>query len=133
MLLVALTFAPPPPALAQSQPARPTGLTADAKNDTITLLWNQASGNVDRYQYQVNHNDTGTGKLTGWSPWADIPQSNGASTSHTFTGLAFGKEYRYKIRAVEGFGEGERRAASRPPPPPPGTWRPSFPTPGRRP
>ena len=48
----------------------------------------------------MNHNDTSTGKLTGWSPWAVIPNSNSSTESYTFTGLTAGKEYRYKIRAV---------------------------------
>ena len=96
---------PPPPTLeANSALARPTGLTATSQDDTVTLVWNQATDNVDRYEYQVNHNDTSTGRLSGWSGWAHIPDSNGATVSHTFTSLAKGKQYRYKIRAVQGEG-----------------------------
>ena len=105
LLVSALTFAPPPQILeANSPPARPTGLNATAQDDTILLKWEQA-GNVDRYEYQVNHNDTKTGKLTGWSAWADLVGSSQTNTSYTFTNLAKGKEYRYKIRAVEGQGQ----------------------------
>ena len=105
LLVSALTFAPPPQILeANSPPARPTGLNATAQDDTILLKWEQA-GNVDRYEYQVNHNDTKTGKLTGWSAWADLVGSSQSNTSYTFTNLAKGKEYRYKIRAVEGQGQ----------------------------
>ena len=105
LLVSALTFAPPPQILeANSPPSRPTGLNATAQDDTILLKWEQA-GNVDRYEYQVNHNNTKTGKLTGWSAWADLVGSSQTNTSYTFTNLAKGKEYRYKIRAVEGQGQ----------------------------
>ena len=48
----------------------------------------------------MNHNDTGTGNLTGWGAW----QSIGAATSHTIRGLSNGKEYRFKLRAVNAHG-----------------------------
>ena len=108
-LLLALIFALflPPTLDANSPPARPTGLNATAEDDTILLKWEQA-GNVDRYEYQVNHNDTKTGKLTGWSDWANLDGSSQTNTSYTFKGLAKGKEYRYKIRAVEGPADNEQ-------------------------
>ena len=107
-LLLALIFALflSLPLEANSPPARPTGLNATAQDDTILLKWEQA-GNVDRYEYQVNHNDTKTGKLTGWSAWANLDGSSQTNTSYTFTNLAKGKEYRYKIRAVEGPADNE--------------------------
>ena len=63
----------------------------------------------------MNHNDTSTGKLSGWSPWTIIPSSDSSTTSHTFTGLTAGKEYRYKIRAVT-MVEGQDDMASKPAP-----------------
>ena len=99
-----------PPALGQSNstPARPTGLTAEAGHLSVTLSWDDPGSSAISYQYRVNHNDTGTGKLSGWGSWQDItdPDKTGARFSHTITDLTAGKEYRYKIRAVEGLGEG---------------------------
>ena len=89
-------------------PARPTGLTATAGDQSVALSWNDpGNSSISGYEYQVNHTDTGTGNLSGWSAWADIPDSGSATTSHTFTGLTNGKEYRYKIRAVNTHGESE--------------------------
>ena len=97
---------PPPPILeAQSAPARPAGLTATPGDRSVALSWTDpGDSSITSYQYRVNHNDTGTGRLSGWSPWKDIPNSGSSTTSHTFTGLTNGKEYRYKILAVSANG-----------------------------
>ena len=112
-----------------SPPALPSGLAANAGDYSVTLSWtNPHNPSITRYEYQVNHNDTGTGNLTGWSQWAEIPGSHALTTSHTFSGLTTGKEYRYKIRAVNGEGESEPAPNADPwyisaspygPPPPP--------------
>ena len=109
-------FHPPPPTLeAQSAPARPTGLSATAGDHRVTLSWNDpGDSSITRYEYQVNHNATGTGNLTGWSRWADIPGSDASTISHAFTGLTNGKEYRYKIRAVSGNVESKPAPGAKP-------------------
>ena len=82
-------------------------MTAASGDQSVTLTWNDPSDStITRYEYRVNHNATGTGNLSGWSPWKDIPNSDSATTSHAFTGLTNGSEYRYKIRAVTEIGEG---------------------------
>ena len=93
---------------AQAQPAAaPTGLTATAGNGSVTLSWNDPSdSSITRYEYNLNHNDTSTGNLSGWGPWTVIPGAGASTTSHTFTGLTNGKEYRYHLRAVNGGGSG---------------------------
>ena len=98
---------PPPPILeAQSAPARPAGLTATPGDHSVTLSWTDPNdSSITSYQYRVNHNDTSTGRLSGWTPWKDIPNSGSSTTSHTFTGLTNGKEYRYQIRAAIEIGE----------------------------
>ena len=89
-------------------PLRPTGLAATAGDQSVTLTWNDPGNpSISGYEYQVNHDNTGTGNLSGWSAWADIPDSGSSTTSHAFTGLTSGKEYRYKIRAVNARGESE--------------------------
>ena len=97
----------PTPAPKPNPPAAPTGLTATPGNGSVTLSWNDPSdASITRYEYNVNHNDTSTGNLSGWGPWTVIPGAGASTTSHTFTGLTNGKEYRYHLRAVNGGGSG---------------------------
>ena len=133
LLLAVLVFTPAPPVLeAQAAPDRPTGLAAQAGDYSVTLTWNDpGDSSITRYEYQVNHNDTSTGNLSGWTQWADIPNSDASTTDHTFTGVTKGKEYRYKIRAVSANGESKpapgaapwyvNATPTAPPPPPPVT------------
>ena len=84
LLFAAQTFAPPPPTLeANSPPAAPTGLAAAAGDGSVTLTWAAAdpNDNVTYYEYNVNHNDTSTGNLSGWTPWATVPGSGVSTTS----------------------------------------------------
>ena len=93
----------PPPAV----PAAPTGLTATAGDASVTLAWDDPSDStITGYEYQVNHNDTSTGNLSGWGQWTAIPGSGAATTSHTLAGLTNGREYRYHLRAVNTGGPG---------------------------
>ncbi len=82
-------------------------MAASAGDHSVTLTWTDPSdSNITRYEYRVNHTDTGTGNLSGWSSWKNIPSSDSSTTTYAFTGLTNGKEYRYKIRAVVEIGEG---------------------------
>ena len=94
--LPALVTLPPTP------PAAPTGLGATAGgDDSVTLTWDDpADSGITGYEYQVNHNDTSTGKLSGWGAWQPIAGSGAATTSHTITGLTGGREYRFRLRAL---------------------------------
>ena len=116
LLLVVFTFTPPS-ALGQSEsaPARPSGLAAAAGDRSVILSWtNPNDASITAYQYQVNHNDTSTGKLSGWSQWADVPNSGAATASYTFNGLNNGSDYRYKIRAVNANGQSKPAPAADP-------------------
>ena len=85
-------------------PATPAGLTASAGNASATLDWKDpADSSITGYQYQVNHNNTSTGRFSGWGAWQSIANSAGA-TSHTVSGLANGSEYRFKLRALNAAG-----------------------------
>ena len=98
----------PTPTPEPSLPDAPAGLTATAGDGSVTLAWSDPSdSSITGYEYNVNHNDTGTGNLSGWGPWTAIADSDSATTSHTFTGLTNGKEYRYHLRAVNATGNGE--------------------------
>ena len=95
-------------------PAAPTGLTAVAGDSSVALAWSDpADSSITGYEYQVNHNDTATGNLSGWGSWQSIADSDADTTSHTITGLTNGKEYRYKLRAVNATGASKPAAAVR--------------------
>ena len=54
------------PVDASSPPAPPGGLSASAGDGSVTLSWSDPSdSSITGYQYQVNHNDTSTGNLSG--------------------------------------------------------------------
>ena len=89
------------------RPAAPSGLAAAGGDGSVTLSWsNPADSTITRYEYNVNHNDTGTGNFTGWSAWTPVPGSGATTTSYTITGLTNGKVYRYHLRAVNAGGAG---------------------------
>ena len=86
-------------------PAAPTGLSAAAGDASVTLSWSDPSDpGITGYAYQVNHNDTDTGKLTGWGDWTAIEGSGADTTSHAVEGLTNGREYRFRLRAVNDAG-----------------------------
>ena len=129
--------ASPPPA----PPAAPTGLTASAGDASVTLSWSDPSDDsITGYEYNVNHNATGTGNFSGWSPWQAIDGSGAATTSHTLTDLTNGREYRFHVRAVNADGAGAQAPDASPwfvsatpqevaePPPPPEPEPPAAPT-----
>ena len=103
-------------AIPDGPPAAPTGLAATAGDQSVTLSWNNpGDDSITKYEYNVNHNATGTGNFTGWSPWTDIPNSGKDTTSHQFTGLTNGREYRYHLRAVNNTGPSVGAPADGPP------------------
>ena len=113
LLVAALTLLP---AIAQAQtpPAAPTGLTATAGDGGVTLSWNNpGDSTITGYEYQVNHNDTGTGNLSGWGAWQSIG-GNADTTSYTINGLTNGREYRYRLRAVNASGAGQQAPNTHP-------------------
>ena len=86
-------------------PAAPTGFTATAGDGSVTLSWDDpADSSIAWYEYNVNHNDTSTGNLSGWSPWTQIAGSDASTVSHVIGGLTNGREYRYHLRAVNSVG-----------------------------
>ena len=88
-------------------PAAPAGLTARAGDGSVTLVWDDpGDSSITGYEYNVNHNATGSGNFSGWTPWTAILNSGADTTSHTFNGLTNGREYRYHLRAVNDAGPG---------------------------
>jgi len=76
-------------------PAKPTGLTATAGLDQVTLTWADPSNkDITNYEYRQKE---GSG---AWGNWQDILTSNTDTTSHTVTGLKAVTSYSFQIRAV---------------------------------
>ena len=103
-------------AVPNAPPDAPTGLAAAAGVRSVTLTWNNpGDSSITYYEYNVNHNATGTGNFTGWTPWTAVPDSDANTTSVTFNNLAGGREYRYHLRAVNAHGASVGAPASGPP------------------
>ena len=78
-------------------PSAPRNISARPGNTGATLSWDRPA-NYDQvwasdYQYRQR---AGSG---AWTTWAVIPGSDGATTSHTFTGLTNQTEYTFEVRA----------------------------------
>ena len=87
-----------------SPPAAPAGLTASASDGRILLTWDDpADTSIWGYEYQINHNDTSTGNLSGWGPWQRIG-TGWATVNHMIGGLTNGREYRFHLRALNFVG-----------------------------
>ncbi len=86
-------------------PNRPTGLAATAGNGSATLAWDDPSNpTITGYEYSVRWAGV------AWSAWTAVP----SGTSHTVTGLENGKEYRFKVRAVNAGGVSKPAPAAAP-------------------
>ena len=101
--LAGTSFTTPPLA----PPAAPPGLAAATGDASATLTWSDPSdASITGYEYQVNHNATESGKLTGWGDWTAISGSGPDTTSHVVNGLTNGREYRFRLRAQNEAGAG---------------------------
>ena len=72
----------------------PTGLTATAGDEQVTLTWTApvTTDDITKYQYRQS-TDAGA----NWGAWTD---ASGLATSHTVTGLTNGTTYTFQLRAV---------------------------------
>ena len=97
-------------AAAAARPAKPTGLAATAGDATVDLSWTDpGDSSITRYQYRQRAG------AAAWGAWTDIASSapGGANaTSYTVTGLMNGTAYRFRIRAVNGAGNGAQSAVA---------------------
>ena len=103
LLALPLLFGPAPAAEAQTAPAKPTGLTATAGNQVVTLRWtNPNNSDITGWQYRQ-----GTGDPLSWGSWTNFAGSfTDATLTRVITGLTNGTEYSFEIRAVAGTVEG---------------------------
>ncbi len=80
-----------------SRPAAPSGLTATAGVERVTLGWTDPDdATITGYQYRQRKGNR------GWGSWTDISGSDATTTSHAVTGLEAGSRYRFQLRAVNG-------------------------------
>ena len=89
----------------QDRPTTPEGpiKVSDVTKDGCLLAWKPPldNGGNPIQRYIVEKQDTGRG---GWSPAGEV---NGDSTSLRVTRLAAGKEYSFRVRAVNKEGESD--------------------------
>ena len=80
-----------------SEPEPPTDLSVEQTGvGAVILRWKVSPSDlrVDGYQYTQNYAQNGE------VVWADVPNSNSTTTSHTVAGLAAGESYTFAVRAV---------------------------------
>ena len=98
-----------------TSPAAPVNLEIGDGDGRLALSWDDPNdASISHYEYNVNHNDTGTGNFSGWSQWTTIPGSNSSTGNHAFDNLTNGREYRYHVRAVNDAGAGVAAPTRRP-------------------
>ncbi len=86
-------------------PDAPTGLEAEAGDGRVTLRWNDPKdASITGYELQRKGKEK-------WSEWDNIDGSDASTTQFTATGLNNGAEYRFRIRARNGAGAGDRSDA----------------------
>ena len=78
-------------------PSAPRSISARPGDAEATLRWTRPANYdqvwVSDYQYRQRPENG------AWTSWAVIPDSDGATTSHTFTGLTNRTEYTFEVRA----------------------------------
>ena len=85
-------------------PAAPTGLTAAAKHQSVVLAWTDPNNSTItgwEYQYKTD---------SGYGSWTAMTSSSATTTSYTVTGLTNNTAHTFKIRAVNGSGDGAASA-----------------------
>ena len=95
-----------------TSPNEPTGLKAEAGDESATLSWTAPSsgGTPTKYQYQQK---AGSGSYGSWENIAltDL-ETDGDTRSYTVTGLTNTVAYRFKVRGVAGTLEGTESSES---------------------
>ncbi|WP_419920026.1 fibronectin type III domain-containing protein [Candidatus Poriferisocius sp.] len=94
-------------------PGAPLNTRVVGGDRQITVSWvpgNSGGFPLDSWQYclyDIDEDPTRSGRQGSHTPsctWTKIPNSNAATTSHTFTGLTNGWAYTYQIRALNVIG-----------------------------
>jgi len=108
--------------------AAPSGLKASLSGSSVSLSWdNPYDGSIHKYQYRIKT----VGASSTWSNWADIPNSDGSTTSYRIRNVTGSERRVVQLRATRlSFGgPGNPASASTGPPAQPsglnipGGWR----------
>ena len=85
-------------------PSMPTGLTAGAESETITVMWGMPADNGGSAitGYEVRYRMSGG----AWRNWMAV-EGGASATSYTIMGLTNGIGYEIAVRAVNGIGAGD--------------------------
>ena len=85
-------------------PARPTGLTATGKHQSVDLTWrNPGNSTITGWEYRY--------KTAGaYGSWTAVPNGTASTTSYTVTGLTNNTSHTFRIRAVNSAGDGAASA-----------------------
>ena len=83
-------------------PARPAAFAAAAGDGQAVLSWTNPN-NASITGYKLRYAKTGA---RGSATWTAIPDSDATTATHTVTGLDNDAEYSFKLRAVNGAGDG---------------------------
>ncbi|MCE2459145.1 MAG: fibronectin type III domain-containing protein, partial [Dehalococcoidia bacterium] len=87
---------------AEEVPAAPSDfVAATTARAQFTLSWGGQTASTLRYQLSVNDED-----------FSDISGSSGGTTETTLTGLNYGQEYKFEVRAVNAIGTGAESTVS---------------------
>ena len=71
-------------------------MSAVGSDKSVTLRWNEPTGDVTGYQFQFRKSPPSP----GWGKWYTVPDGDRNTTYYTIRGLENGTEYRFKLRAV---------------------------------
>ena len=87
-------------------PLAPTDFTATGGDMSVILNWTAADDNgspITKYQYQQKEDD---GSFGSWTDISDSAPGGTNAVSYTVTSLTTGIVYTFKLRAVNGVGDG---------------------------
>ncbi len=87
---------------AAGAPEQPNIVSAEAGHRSVTIAWTPQRG-YEINEYQERYRKRGA---PSWTEWADIPDSDGDTTEHTWNELENGVMYQFQIRAVNDDGPG---------------------------
>ena len=93
----------------EGAPSAPTGLRAEAGDQSVTLTWGAPADNGGSaiVRYEVRYQEVGG----GYSAWATV-SGGGTATSTTVGNLENGKSYEFQVRAANTVAAGQAATAS---------------------
>ena len=89
-------------------PRKPTGLTATAGDDSVTLKWDNPDDlTIDKFRYQQTETVSGGTPDFSASPWLLIKDSGSDTIEHKVPDLMVGNLYYFQIQSGSAYGDSE--------------------------